>query len=212
MITLGLPAGELTVLAVGAHPDDIEIACGGTLLTIAARRGLRAHVLLMTGDDRRRSEAETAAERFLAGADLTHHSHDLPDGRLPAYWNDVKARLEELAEVVQPDLVLAPRSDDAHQDHRLLGGLVPTVWRDALVLHYEIPKWDGDLRPVSHYVPVADDLARRKVQLLDEGYPSQVGRDWWDAETFLGLMRIRGVECRNRYAEGFVVSKATLQV
>lgn len=212
MIALGLPTGHLTVVAVGAHPDDIEIACGGTLLTLASRGALQAHVLVMTGNDQRRAEARSAAGSFLAGADLTHHSHDLPDGRLPAHWDDVKSKLEALAAVVQPDLVLAPRNDDAHQDHRLIGRLVPTVWRDALVLHYEIPKWDGDLRPVTHYLPLTDEVARRKVQLLADVYPSQVGRDWWDPETFFGLMRIRGVECRSRYAEGFVVSKATLRV
>lgn len=212
MIGLGIPAGDVTLLVVGAHPDDIEIGCGGTLLTLAAARVLRAHVLLMTGEPRRRTEAQTAARRFLAGAELTLHTHDLPDGRLPAHWDAVKSRLEETARLVRPDLVLAPRTDDAHQDHRLLGELVPTVWRDSLVLHYEIPKWDGDLGRVNHYVPLADTVARRKVQLLDECYPSQTSRDWWDAETFLGLMRVRGIECRHRYAEGFTVSKAVLTI
>jgi LmbE family N-acetylglucosaminyl deacetylase len=124
----------------------------------------------------------------------------------------VKQRLEELARTVRPDLVLAPRREDAHQDHRLLAEVVPTVWRDSLVLHYEIPKWDGDLRPVTHYVPLDDAVARRKVDLLDECYPSQRGRDWWDEEMFLGLMRLRGMECRRRYAEGFVVVKAAVEV
>ena len=120
--------------------------------------------------------------------------------------------LHELATRVSPDVVFCPRTDDAHQDHRLLGTLVPTVWRDALVLHYEIPKWDADLHPPTHYVQVAPDLARRKVALLDTHFPSQRDRDWWDDELFLGLMRLRGVECKTRYAEAFFVHKAHLDL
>jgi LmbE family N-acetylglucosaminyl deacetylase len=108
--------------------------------------------------------------------------------------------------------VLCPRAEDAHQDHRLLGRLVPTVWRDALVLHYEVPKWDADLQPPTHYVPVSPDVARRKVALLDAHYPSQRDRDWWDDELFLGLMRLRGVECKSRYAEAFFAHKVVLDL
>jgi hypothetical protein len=92
----------------------------------------------------------------------------------------------------------------------LIAQLVPTVWRDTLVLGYEIPKWDGDLGRVTHYVPVSTDDALRKVELLDSCFASQRSRSWWSAETFLGIMRLRGIECRHRYAEGFVVDKAVL--
>ena len=110
------------------------------------------------------------------------------------------------------DVVFAPRIDDAHQDHRLLGSMAPTVWRDALVLHYEIPKWDGDLGRSNCYVPISAELGQRKVSLLNKYYPSQQSRDWWDDETFLALMRIRGMECRSRYAEAFQASKAVLSL
>jgi LmbE family N-acetylglucosaminyl deacetylase len=213
VIQLQLAARELTVLALGAHPDDVEIGCGGTLLRLAADRLLDAHVVVMTGSERRRAEAEHAARAFLGGrGDPTMHAFDLPDGRLPAHWASVKEALEGVATSVRPHVVLAPRPEDAHQDHRLLAELVPTVWRDAMVLHYEIPKWDGDLHPVTHYVPLDEVTAQRKVQLLHEVYESQVDRDWWDSETFMSLMRLRGVECRHRYAEGFVLSKAVLAV
>jgi hypothetical protein len=135
---------------------------------------------------------------------------DLPDSRLPEHWNDTKQALEDLAAGYRPDLVFLPRVDDAHQDHRLVGRLASTVWRDSLLLHYEIPKWDADLVPPTHYVAVGEANARRKVELLDLSYPSQRGRDWWDEELFLGLMRLRGVESRNRYAEGFFASKVSL--
>jgi LmbE family N-acetylglucosaminyl deacetylase len=211
VIALRPESGPLTVLAIGAHPDDVEIGCGGTLLAITSRRPVSAHVVVLTGSDQRRAEAEVAAAAFLAEAETWQlHTHTLPDGRLPAHWEDVKNHLEQVAAQVRPDVVLAPRLEDAHQDHRLLARMVTTVWRDSLVLHYEIPKWDGDLHPVTHYVPVDEATARRKCELLDQSYPSQRGRDWWGDETILGLMRMRGVECRARYAEGFVVRKAVL--
>ncbi|MFD6094191.1 PIG-L deacetylase family protein [Oerskovia sp. NPDC060338] len=208
MIELSLPAGPLEVLCVGAHPDDIEIACGGTLLELAAARDVRATFVMLTGSPERRLEAAAAAEAFVPGSEVRFW--DLPDGRLPAHWGEVKAAIEELASSLRPDLVLCPSKTDSHQDHRLVAELVPTAWRDALVLEYEIPKWDGDLGRVTHYVPVSAENARRKVSLLTTSYPSQVDRDWWDAETFLGLMRLRGVECRRQYAEGFVIRKAVL--
>jgi LmbE family N-acetylglucosaminyl deacetylase len=202
----------MQVLAVGAHPDDVEIGCGGTLLALRERPGVEVHCLVATASAERRLEAEHAVAAFngpAAGIDFG----GLPDSRLPDHWSAVKDFLEQAAHRrPSPDLVLAPRADDSHQDHRLLAELVPTVWRDSLVLHYEIPKWDGDLGRVTHYVPLGDDLARRKAELLTKVYPSQVGRDWWDDETFLAMMRLRGVECRARYAEGFLVQKARLDL
>jgi LmbE family N-acetylglucosaminyl deacetylase len=124
----------------------------------------------------------------------------------------VKEALEDVATTCRPDLVLAPRVDDAHQDHRLVGSLVRTVWRDALVLHYEIPKWDGDTGAPSHFVPLTEEQAGLKVKLLNTHYKTQAGRDWWDDELFLGLMRVRGMEARAPYAEGFFASKVLLDL
>lgn len=210
MIDLALPTGDLRVVCLAAHPDDIEIGCGGTLLALAARGGVTGSWLTLTGTPERAAESDAAAQAFFPGA-KTHHA-TFPDGRLPEHWGEVKETVEAFARDHGADLVLAPRTDDSHQDHRLLGTLASTVWRDALVLHYEIPKWDGDLRPQTHYVPVSAPDARRKWELLDEHYTSQRGRDWWDAEVFLGLMRLRGVECHHRYAEAFAVSKAVLGI
>jgi LmbE family N-acetylglucosaminyl deacetylase len=208
---LSLPPGPLKIICLAAHPDDIEIGAGGTLLAFAERGAVVCHWLTLTGSPERRAEAETAAEAFLPGSQSSFYA--FPDGRLPAHWNEVKDILHAFAaRVPDADVVLAPRMDDAHQDHRLLGTMAPTVWRDALVLHYEIPKWDGDLGRSNCYVPVSDELARRKVSLLNKFYPSQQSRDWWDDETFLALMRIRGMECRSRYAEAFQTSKAVLSL
>ena len=210
MIGMSLPGRPLDVLCLGAHPDDIEIGCGGALLRLARREGLRLSGVVLTGTERRIDEARAAIDRFVPGAKL--ETFGFPDGRLPAHWNETKQALEDVASRVQPDLVFAPRIDDAHQDHRLVGQLATTVWRDALVLHYEIPKWDGDLASPTHFVGLTAEEARRKVQLLNECYPSQVDRDWWDDEFFLGLMRIRGVESRHQYAEGFFASKVLLDL
>ena len=208
MISLVPDGDQLDVLCLGAHPDDIEIGCGGTLLSLTHRPSTTVTGLVLTGSEARRREAEDAFPRFFPGATLD--LLDLPDGRLPAHWNDVKDALEHVANACQPTLIFAPRPDDAHQDHRLLGRLTSTVWRDALILHYEIPKWDGDLTTPSHYVPLSEGQAREKVNLLDTCFPTQADRHWWDEELYLGLMRLRGVEIRARYAEGFVTSKVAL--
>lgn len=203
------PAGDrLSVLAIGAHPDDIEIAAGGTLLTLASRHpALRVVYLLLTGTAARQDEARVAAREFTPGADLSVELHDLPDGRLPAVYAEVKEVLEGVARSLRPDVILAPSADDAHQDHCTVGGLVTTAFRDQICLAYEIPKWDGDLGRPNTYVPLADEIAQRKVDLLDKCYPSQHGRDWWGEETFLSLARLRGMECRAHYAEAFTCSK-----
>jgi len=198
----------LTVLALGAHPDDIEIAAGGTLLSLAERHpGLRVRYVLLTGKPERQAEARAAARAFTPGADLEVELHDLPDGRLPAVYGEVKEVLEGVAREFRPDVILAPWPGDAHQDHRTVGELVPTAFRDQLVLSYEIPKWDGDFTRPNTYFPLTDDIARRKVELLEKCYPSQHGRDWWGEETFLALARLRGMECRAHYAEAFTCTK-----
>lgn len=211
MISWKLPSGRISVVCVGAHPDDIEIGCGGLLLALAERGDVTVVGGVATGTSGRIVEQRAALPRFAPGAVV--HIADLPDTRLPAYTEQVREFLDVVAaDAPTPDLVLAPRVDDAHQDHRVVGQLASSVWRDAQVLHYEIPKWDGDLGAATHLVPLRDETARRKVALLNECYPSQADRDWWDDEMFLGLLRLRGMECRTRYAEGFYSSKTLLGV
>lgn len=205
--------GLRAVTVLGAHPDDIEIAAGATLLSLAAANpGLRVHYVLVTGSPPRQAEARAAADAFLAGARVTLALHELPDGRLPARWGEAKEIVEAAARAHPADLVLAPSRDDAHQDHRTVAELVPTAFRNALVLHYEIPKWDGDLGRPNVYLPVDEATARRKVELLHASFPSQKDRDWWDDEVFLGLARLRGMECRARYAEAFTCHKAVIRL
>jgi LmbE family N-acetylglucosaminyl deacetylase len=209
MRALHLDDSQLHVISVGAHPDDIEIGCGGTLLQLSSRASMRFTNVVLTASDDRDAEARAAATIFTSAAAV--YQFDFPDGRLPAVWGEVKQALEEVAaRVPTADIVFAPRVDDAHQDHRMLGRLVRTVWRDALALHYEIPKWDGDMGMPVLYIPLTAGEARRKVEALHAAFPSQLARDWWDGEVFLGLMRLRGMECRATHAEAFWVSKTVL--
>ena len=201
-------SGPLSLLVIGAHPDDIEIGAGGTLLTLAESAPvLKAHYLVLTGTADRQLEARQAARAFLPGVDLSVDLHDLPDGHVPSAWSQVKDILDATAESFQPDVIIAPSRLDAHQDHRTIGEIVPRVFRDALYLAYEIPKWDGDMPRPSVYFPLSMERTYRKVELLNKCFPSQQYRDWWDDEVFLGLARLRGMECKATYAEAFTCTK-----
>lgn len=209
---LALPPLE-SIAVVGAHCDDLAIGAGATLLRLAtANPGLRVHALVCTGDGTERAAEERAAlGDLLPGAELDLRVLHLPDGRLPDHAGEVKDHLQALAAAV-PDagLVLAPHRHDAHQDHRLLGEMVPTSFRSQLHLGYEIVKWESDLPATNLYQPVDETTAARKVAVITERYASQRHHDWFDDEAFLGLMRIRGVQCHRRYAEAFVVEKLLL--
>ncbi|MFD9892265.1 PIG-L deacetylase family protein [Amycolatopsis sp. NPDC059027] len=202
------------IVALGAHCDDIAIGAGGTLLALCAERpGLKVDALVLSGGGTEREDEERAAlAAFCPGADVDVTVLKLPDGRLPTHWEEAKNALEDLRRRTDPDLILAPRTEDAHQDHRGLAKLVPTAFRDHLTLGYEIVKWDGDLGRPSLYQPLTPELAERKVQLLQEHYASQRHRPWYDREAFLGLARIRGIECGTRYAEAFDVKKIVLDM
>jgi LmbE family N-acetylglucosaminyl deacetylase len=210
VIDLRLPDGPLDVLCVGAHPDDIEIGCGGTLLRLAERHQVTLTCAVLTGSAGRIAETTGALEEILPSTKL--HVAGLPDGRLPVHWEETKDFLEDLARTCRPHLVLTHRVDDAHQDHRTLGVTVTTVWRNSLVLHFEIPKWDGDLSSPSHYVGLDRETALAKVDLLNRHFPSQRAHDWWDDVVFMGLLRLRGMEFRRTYAEAFFVYKALVEV
>jgi LmbE family N-acetylglucosaminyl deacetylase len=209
--TITLSGGPLVVFAIGAHPDDIEIGCGGTLLTLGERGDVDVRTLVLTGTEERQAEAAAASRAF--GVTPAPTFAGLPDTRLPEHWGAVKDALHAFREEnPRPDVVFVTRFDDAHQDHALLGKLAPTVWRGSLLLHYEIPKWDGDLGRPNVYVPLRDEAAAHKVRLLNESFPSQHDRDWWDDEFFLSMMRLRGAETQHRYAEAFYGTKLALSL
>ncbi|WAL63525.1 PIG-L family deacetylase [Amycolatopsis cynarae] len=208
------PSAVGRVALLAAHCDDLAIGAGGSLLTLcAAWPGLEVHALVLTGGGTAREDEELAALADFCGPVRPEITVlDLPDGRLPEHWGAVKEAVSALRGRVAADLVFAPHRGDRHQDHRLVAEITPTVFRDQLVLGYEIIKWDGDLDQPSVYQPLTFDVARRKAELLAKHYPSQHGRDWYDEETFLGLARLRGVQQHTRYAEAFHVDKLSLDL
>lgn len=201
------------LLAIGAHADDIEIGAGGTVLALlaAAPGTIDVTWVVCSATSERAEEARAAAADFCADArSLDVRVLDLPDGRFPASWTALKDHLGALAGELDPDLILTTRPGDAHQDHDLLGRLVPTAFRDHAVWGFEIPKYDGDTIQPSLYVPLEDTVMDRKVALLASHFPSQHGRDWWDESLFRALPRLRGVESRAPWAEGFVTAKVVV--
>jgi LmbE family N-acetylglucosaminyl deacetylase len=217
MRLLGLAAsGErLSVLCIGAHPDDIEIGAGATILGWIERGVcLEVHWVVLSATGRRREEAEVSARAFLVGtARATIDLGGFEDGFFPYQGAAIKAWFEALTSRVKPQIVLSHWRGDAHQDHREVSRLTWNTFRDHLILEYEIPKWDGDLHRPNVYVPVTRTTMARKVELLLAHFGSQRSKDWFDAETFLSLAHLRGMECRAQdgLAEAFHVRKLALQ-
>jgi LmbE family N-acetylglucosaminyl deacetylase len=206
------PVSLNSVAVIGAHCDDIAIGVGGTLIEIIRDNpGVVVHALVLTGGGTEREvEEKNAFAAICQSTDVRLTVADLPDGRLPDHWESVKQHIADFRRDCQPDMVFGPQRGDFHQDHRLVAELIPTEFRDHLVLGYEILKWESDLPSPTLYLPIPSQTAHLKTRLLANCYPSQSGRDWFDDEAFLGLMRVRGVQCRARYAESFTVEKAVL--
>lgn len=215
MLPLGPSAQSgLHLLCLGAHPDDIEIGAGGTILQLVREGRLSAVTwVVFSGSPERVREGTVSAEAFLARvANRSVIFHDIRDGYFPARFAEVKDAFEILKASVRPDLVLMPRTNDAHQDHRLVAELARTTFRDHLLLEYEIAKYDADLQPPNAYVAMDERVLERKIEIILASFGSQRGRTWFDAEAFRGLARVRGIEAGGgaRYAEAFHASKVIL--
>jgi LmbE family N-acetylglucosaminyl deacetylase len=205
---------RLSVLCLGAHSDDVEIGAGATLLSWL-EQGIRldVHWCVLSGAGEREQEARASASDFLAeAASRTIEVMAFRDGFFPEQGEQIKVWFEALKDRVNPDVILTHRGDDAHQDHRQLSRLAWNTFRDHLILEYEIPKWDGDMARPNLYMPVSASAIQRKIDLLISHFGSQRSKQWFDAETFRGLARLRGMECRaqERYAEAFVARKISL--
>jgi len=206
--------GALEVLCLGAHADDIEIGCGGTVLCLSqACPRLKFYWVVLSNPGMRRQEAIKAADLFTSGCEKEVILENFRDGFLPYSGGEVKDFFERLKGQVNPGLIFAPWRGDAHQDHRLVAELAWNTFRDHLILEYEIPKYDGDLGRPNVFVPLQAALCRGKVDHLFEAFKSQCSKPWFDRETFLGLMRIRGMESNSPsgYAEAFYARKLILQ-
>ena len=219
MLDLLLGAGDrktLRVLCIGAHCDDIEIGCGGTLLALQ-RKGLRLSVdwAILSGSTQRRAEALSAMRKLIKPG----HRNDLlfgefTDGRLPAEYSALKDYFEGLKRRPRPDVIFCHERGDRHQDHRIVNEMVWSGFRNQLILEYEVPKWGGGLGQPNCYVPIGVRHARRKVDILLSSHSSQAAKDWFTRDTFMAMLRLRGLECRSPtgYAEAFHGRKLRLGI
>src|SRR6266705_1371427 len=214
MLTLDLArraAEPLRVLCVGAHSDDIEIGCGGTILKLgSAHPQASFHWVVFSADAERESEARRSAGLFLPKTgDHQIVVERFRDGFFPYVGTEIKEYFEALKQQASPDVIFTHYRGDRHQDHRLISELTWNTFRDHLILEYEVPKYDGDLGSPNCYVPLDEALCRRKTEYLFAAFKSQVGKRWFTADTFRGLMRIRGIEAGvpGCYAEAFYAHK-----
>ncbi len=214
-LTLGANnAAPLQILAIGAHSDDIEIGCGGSLLRLIEEHpGCAVRWVVLSGGEERAHEARASATDLLAGvANPEIVSGTFKDGFFPYQGAEVKAFFEGLKTGFNPDIIFTHRRDDAHQDHRVVAELTWNTFRDHLILEYEIPKYEGDLGAPNIFISLSEANCRRKVQALLRHFPTQRTKHWFTADLFLGLLRLRGMEANSptAYAEGFYCRKAVL--
>jgi LmbE family N-acetylglucosaminyl deacetylase len=209
------PAAPLNILCLGAHSDDIEIGCGGTILHLAQNYNCVVHWVVLSADGVRAAEAQQAAAlfagtKFLRGPILK----SFRDGFFPFEGSEVKATFEELKATISPDVIFTHSRQDSHQDHRLVAELTWNTFRDHFILEYEIPKYDGDMGQPSVFVPLNTGVSEKKVQYLMDAFQSQRGKRWFRPDTFFSLMRLRGMECNapSGYAEAFYSRKLVLEV
>jgi LmbE family N-acetylglucosaminyl deacetylase len=212
-VRLGNRQDGLRLLLIGAHCDDIEIGCGGTLFRLSDEYKIEeAKWIVFTSTPERSIEAKKSAGYFLQKFS-THEVviKNFKDGFLPVTGEEVKNYFEDLKHF-KPDVIFTHYRHDLHQDHRFLCELTWNTFRDHLILEYEIPKYDGDLDHPNFFVPLDSALVEKKIEAIVECFPSQRSKQWFDRETFYALMRIRGLECASntRYAEAFYVRKSIL--
>jgi LmbE family N-acetylglucosaminyl deacetylase len=200
-------------LCLGAHCDDIEIGCGGTLIQLrASRPQLKFEWLVFSGSEIREPETRAAAAALLGADTVAVEVRRFRNSYFPYCASEIKDTFEAVRKRVRPDLILTHHLADRHQDHRLISELTWNTFRDHAILEYEIPKYEGDLGHPGVYCPLAPETVERKIATLLQCFPSQREHQWFDAELFRGHMRLRGVECNapTRYAEAFHVRKLVI--
>jgi LmbE family N-acetylglucosaminyl deacetylase len=202
------------VLCVGAHCDDLEIGCGGTILRLLEQdRPPAITWVVFSSNEARRQEALDSARRLLdglKGVEIVVHS--FRDGFFPSQQAAIKDCFEGLKQTVAPDLILTHQRNDFHQDHRVISELTWNTFRNHLILEYEIPKYDGDFGSPNVFVPLSEDLGRKKVAHILSAFKSQAGKHWFTDDLFLSVLRLRGMEAGadSRYAEAFYCRKLLL--
>ena len=216
MMNLNLSVREQdgpAILCLGSHSDDIEIGCGGTILRLAQQYpNARFHWVVFSAVDIRKTEAQRGVELFVGPGRLqTCAFHSFQDGFMPFVGAEVK-RVFEALKTISPDLILTHNRKDSHQDHRLIAELAWNTFRNHLIWEYEIPKYDGDMGQPNLFVPLDSQQYRTKVRFIIDAFQSQHAKQWFREDTFLSLMRLRGMECNapSGYAEAFYCRKLVL--
>jgi LmbE family N-acetylglucosaminyl deacetylase len=203
----------LRILCLAAHSDDIEIGCGGTILSLSERYpNCEFHWSVFTASGARETEARRAASLFGSSHVKTILLKSFHDGFLPYIGDQVKTVFETDLKGLSPDLIFTHNGADAHQDHRLISQLTWNTFRDHFILEYEIPKYDGDMGRPNVFMQLDKEICERKVHHLMESFPSQRAKPWFQPETFFSLMRLRGMECNSPsgYGEAFYCRKVLL--
>lgn len=219
MLPLSLPQNcnaPLKILCLGAHADDIEIGCGGTVLELlSSQRSLEFFWIVFSSSSEREREARNSAALFL---DQAEHREvivkDFRDGFFPYDGTRIKEFFEELKERIAPDLIFTHYHDDRHQDHRTISDLTWNTWRNHFILEYEIPKYDGDLGSPNFFVQLGREVCDRKIKYICDAFQTQRTKAWLTEDTFQALLRIRGVECaaRDKFAEAFYSRKLVCEL
>ncbi len=195
------------ILCLGAHSDDIEIGCGGTILRLAEEYPhLHIQWIVFSASESRRQEAAASAGQFLAQvASKEVVIKEFPDGFFPYVGGDIKRYFEELKQTTAPDLIFTHTRQDLHQDHRLLNELTWNTFRNHLILEYEIPKYDGDLGTPNVFVPLSRQIGERKIAYLLQYFQTQANKHWFNGRLFESILALRGIESRapDGYAEAF---------
>jgi LmbE family N-acetylglucosaminyl deacetylase len=203
---------QLNILCLGAHSDDIEIGCGGTLLKLMARYpNAQIRWVVFGASGERISEASNSAENFLRDiSDKKVIVGGFRDGFFPYLATEIKEYFEEIKFGFDPDLILTHYRDDRHQDHRLISDLTWNTFRNHTIWEYEIPKYDGDLGIPNLFVHLSEEVCQQKISHLFEHFATQSHKSWFTEDTFLALLRIRGMESNSpsKYAEAFYCRKA----
>jgi LmbE family N-acetylglucosaminyl deacetylase len=201
--------GIKNVLCLGAHSDDIEIGCGATILKLTREQpGMAIWWVVFTADGERQAEAKKSAQAFLCDADKSHVIiKEFRNGYFPYEGALIKDFFESLKSRIKPDLIFTHFRNDRHQDHRLISDLTWNTFRDHLIFEYEIPKYDGDFASPNLFVQINKQYAKEKANNLCRYFRTQNNKHWFDKDTFLALMRLRGMECCAKYAEAFYTRK-----
>lgn len=201
---------SLKVLCLGAHSDDIEIGCGGSILRLLSEYHAEVDWVVFGSKGQRDEEAVASANKFLTNAKKRKIIiKNFKERFFPYIGGEIKEFVEEVKEGVSPDIIFTHYRGDLHQDHRVISELTWNTYRDHLILEYEIIKYDGDLGTPNFFVHLGEDICRKKIDFLMESFKTQANKDWFTPDTFLSILRIRGVESRapEKYAEGFYCKK-----